>query len=200
MKRFNHYFRDVSKLTHIDIYLVCQLFNVDDSSGCLQHAIKKLLAAGSRGHKDLLTDLNEAVVSIQRKIDILTDGNHHGDKTQGDDIRQAEFDFYKESPNVLRTHRRRDSITIDYLKSKISYDSKQGIAFYVGNPTSQKSYIANSNNLEISKTIEIDGKKYDTLRMLYFYVKGYFPDKQLKLKGNTQTVGRYAINNIVEID
>ena len=33
-----------------------------------QHAIKKLLQPGDRGHKDKLTDLREALASIERAI------------------------------------------------------------------------------------------------------------------------------------
>ena len=33
-----------------------------------QHAIKKLLQPGERGHKDKLTDLREALASVERAI------------------------------------------------------------------------------------------------------------------------------------
>ena len=37
---------DVTTIQQLDIYDVCELFAIDDSSGALQHAIKKLLRAG----------------------------------------------------------------------------------------------------------------------------------------------------------
>lgn len=52
----------------IDIYDVLQAFNV--SNPATQHAIKKLLMPGTRGHKDTLQDLNEAHQSIARAIEL----------------------------------------------------------------------------------------------------------------------------------
>jgi len=64
-KKHNHYFKDVSHLYHIDVYRVLELYNVNDP--CFQHAIKKLLVAGGRGAgKDISTDIDEAIVSLQR--------------------------------------------------------------------------------------------------------------------------------------
>lgn len=71
-RKHSHYFKDVSQLTEVDVYRVCQLFNVDDPSGAIQHAIKKLLVAGGRGAgKDLRKDIQEAVDTLQRKLDLL---------------------------------------------------------------------------------------------------------------------------------
>ena len=57
--------------THIDIYDVLVAFEVCNPA--IQHAVKKLLAAGNRGHKDLLTDLQEAKWSIERAIQLEED-------------------------------------------------------------------------------------------------------------------------------
>jgi len=48
----------------IDVYDVLKAFDV--TCPATAHAIKKLLAAGERGHKDKQTDLDEAIQSIQR--------------------------------------------------------------------------------------------------------------------------------------
>ena len=64
----NTYKKDVSKLNEIDIYDVLVLYNV--TCPATQHAIKKLLAAGQRGVKDRLQDLNESKDSIIRAIEI----------------------------------------------------------------------------------------------------------------------------------
>ena len=52
----------------IDVYDVLIAFNVTNPA--TQHAIKKLLMPGSRGHKNVLTDLEEAYNSIKRAIQI----------------------------------------------------------------------------------------------------------------------------------
>ena len=52
----------------IDVYDVLVAFNVTNPA--TQHAVKKLLMPGSRGHKNVLTDLEEAHNSIKRAIQI----------------------------------------------------------------------------------------------------------------------------------
>lgn len=60
----DHYFKNVSKLDEIDVYRVLELFDVDNP--CIQHAIKKLLCAGERGHKSTRDDVDEAILCLQR--------------------------------------------------------------------------------------------------------------------------------------
>lgn len=52
--------------TTVDVYRVLNAFDVHDAA--TQHAIKKLLAAGKRGHKDYVQDLKEANASIELAI------------------------------------------------------------------------------------------------------------------------------------
>ena len=52
----------------IDVYDVLMAFNVTNPA--TQHAIKKLLMPGNRGHKDKITDLKEAHQSIARAIEL----------------------------------------------------------------------------------------------------------------------------------
>ena len=72
--KHSHYHKDVSRYDTIDIYVICDLY-VDDNSGCIQHAVKKLLCGGKRGAKDEVKDLQEAMDTIQRKIEILQSMN-----------------------------------------------------------------------------------------------------------------------------
>jgi len=53
-----------------DVYDVLRAFEV--TSPAIQHAVKKLLMPGVRGHKDQLQDVQEAAQSIQREIEYLT--------------------------------------------------------------------------------------------------------------------------------
>jgi len=67
--KHSHYFKDVRGLNYIDVYRVLSLFNV--TSPCLQHAIKKLLVAGGRGAgKDVSQDVQEAIDSLVRWMDM----------------------------------------------------------------------------------------------------------------------------------
>ena len=68
MRQHNHYFKDVRGLSEIDVYRVLSLYEV--THPCIQHAIKKLLCAGIRGAKDQQKDWQEAVVSIQRALEM----------------------------------------------------------------------------------------------------------------------------------
>ena len=61
----NKYQRQVPSTT-IDVYDVLKAWGV--TCPATQHAIKKLLQPGDRGHKDKLTDLREALESIERAV------------------------------------------------------------------------------------------------------------------------------------
>ena len=62
--KYPHYFKPVGHLETIDVYRVLDLFHVADP--CLQHAVKKLLVAGGRGHKDAEKDVAEAIDALER--------------------------------------------------------------------------------------------------------------------------------------
>lgn len=68
--KHSHYHKDVSQYDTIDVYAVCKIFDVQDTSGCLQHAIKKLLVTGKRGHKDRQTDIQNAIDTLTRLIEL----------------------------------------------------------------------------------------------------------------------------------
>lgn len=51
----------------VDVYAVLEAFAT--GSPAIDHAVKKLLCAGTRGAKSLTTDLAEAIVSIQRALE-----------------------------------------------------------------------------------------------------------------------------------
>jgi hypothetical protein len=57
----------------IDIYDVLIAFEV--SNPAVQHAIKKLLMPGDRGYKTKIQDLEEAMFSIKRAIEIEKEEN-----------------------------------------------------------------------------------------------------------------------------
>lgn len=67
--KHSHYYKDVTSLQFIDVYKVCDLFQIQDASGALQHAIKKLLCAGQRGTKDKFRDVQEAVDTLNRFLE-----------------------------------------------------------------------------------------------------------------------------------
>lgn len=53
----------------IDVYDVIDAFNVTD--GALQHALKKILALGNRGHKDEAQDRKDILESVVRSNEIF---------------------------------------------------------------------------------------------------------------------------------
>lgn len=69
----NPYIVDVSKYNKLDIYRILKLYNVCDP--CLQHCIKKLLCAGKRGVKNQTQDINEAMQSLQRFLEMQGEDN-----------------------------------------------------------------------------------------------------------------------------
>lgn len=70
-KKHSHYYKNVAHLESIDVYRVLQLFGVTDP--CLQHAVKKLLCAGVRGVKDQNKDIQEAIDSLQRALEMCNE-------------------------------------------------------------------------------------------------------------------------------
>ena len=70
----NPYIVDISKYNKLDIYRILKLYEVSDP--CLQHAIKKLLCAGKRGGaKNFLQDVNEAILSLKRLLEMQGEDN-----------------------------------------------------------------------------------------------------------------------------
>ena len=67
----DHYFKDVTHLKTIDVYRVLDLFGV--SNPCVQHAVKKLLCSGQRGVKDTRQDVQEAITSLVRCLEMQTE-------------------------------------------------------------------------------------------------------------------------------
>lgn len=55
----------------IDVYQVLVAFGV--TCPATGHAVKKLLMAGKRGHKDRVTDLQEAAEAVGRAVELATD-------------------------------------------------------------------------------------------------------------------------------
>lgn len=71
--RYPQYFKDVSELDEIDVYQVHALFNVQDPSGCIHHASKKLLLGGVRtGGKPYFKDIKEARDTLTRWLHIYS--------------------------------------------------------------------------------------------------------------------------------
>lgn len=69
--KYPKYYKAVGNLKEIDVYQVHQLFNIQDPSGCIQHASKKLLLSGVRtGGKSALDDIKEARDTLTRYIEI----------------------------------------------------------------------------------------------------------------------------------
>jgi hypothetical protein len=64
----NHYFIDVSNVDEVDFYEIAKRYNVTDPA--IQHILKKCLAIGNRGHKDLETDLMDILKTAKRALRI----------------------------------------------------------------------------------------------------------------------------------
>lgn len=71
--KYEHYFKDVSHLKKIDVYRVIDLWEITDPA--LQHALKKVLAAGKRGAKNQMQDVAEAIDSLVRFQDMQVENS-----------------------------------------------------------------------------------------------------------------------------
>lgn len=70
----NKYRREITGLdgtkTIIDVYRVLDAFKTECAA--TDHAVKKMLCAGLRGHKDKVTDYDNAIESLIAARDLLT--------------------------------------------------------------------------------------------------------------------------------
>lgn len=70
-QKYPQYFKSVDGFNEIDVYTVHHLFEIDDPSGCIQHASKKLLLSGVRtGGKSQYKDIKEARDTLTRWLQI----------------------------------------------------------------------------------------------------------------------------------
>ena len=68
------YYKDFSGVDEADVYLVHDRFKIEDHSGCLHHASKKLLLSGVRtGGKSKYDDVREARDTLNRWLEINKD-------------------------------------------------------------------------------------------------------------------------------
>lgn len=67
-KLCNKYMREVKPGVWVDVYDVLRAWEVTDP--CLQHLLKKALAGGQRGHKDLAEDLKDILASAKRAVEM----------------------------------------------------------------------------------------------------------------------------------
>lgn len=66
-RKHAHYFKEVPT-TEIDVYAVLHAFEV--THPCLQHALKKILVAGKRGSKSFQQDVQEAIDTLERGLEM----------------------------------------------------------------------------------------------------------------------------------
>jgi hypothetical protein len=59
---------------YIDVYRIIDLYELHDP--CFQHALKKILVPGARGHKDLTKDINDIIDTMQRKLEMMAENEN----------------------------------------------------------------------------------------------------------------------------
>lgn len=68
------YYKDFTGVDVADVYLVHDRFKIEDPSGCIHHASKKLLLSGVRtGGKSKYDDVREARDTLNRWLEINKD-------------------------------------------------------------------------------------------------------------------------------
>lgn len=70
--KYPKYYKEIpAGVTELDIYMLCHIFQVQDYSGALHHAIKKILLPGVRtGGKTRRDDIKEARDTLTRWLEI----------------------------------------------------------------------------------------------------------------------------------
>ena len=65
------YHREIKPNVWVDVYDVLDAFDPDNRNAADDHAIKKMLLPGKRGHKDGIKDRKEAIQAIERSVQII---------------------------------------------------------------------------------------------------------------------------------
>lgn len=75
-KKYPKYYKSTEGMNEIDVYAVHKLFNIQDPSGAIQHASKKLLLSGARtGNKSAYKDIEEARDTLTRWLQLHQEEN-----------------------------------------------------------------------------------------------------------------------------
>jgi hypothetical protein len=70
VRKHNHYFRPCP-YDNIDVYRIIDIFEI--TCPAAQHVLKKVIATGKRGHKDVKRDWEDIIDSAQRKLEMLAE-------------------------------------------------------------------------------------------------------------------------------
>lgn len=69
--KYPQYYKSTQGMTELDVYAVHKLFDIQDPSGAIQHASKKLLLSGVRtGNKSKFKDITEARDTLNRWLEL----------------------------------------------------------------------------------------------------------------------------------
>lgn len=71
-QRYPKYYKPIPEgVKELDVYGVCAMFPVQDDTGCINHARKKLLVPGTRtGGKNMYNDIKEARDTLNRWLEL----------------------------------------------------------------------------------------------------------------------------------
>jgi len=101
------YNRNLKGVT-VDVYDVLKAFNV--TCPAMQHALKKMLCSGLRGHKDTKQDKLEAIQSIERSIEL--------DNVSEETVEQHLFDYTNWVTSAHTDPVGYNQAVLDYFKAK----------------------------------------------------------------------------------
>lgn len=108
--KHSHYYKTLPCLT-VDVYRVLHAFEVTDP--CLQHAAKKIMCAGGRGAKDAKKDVEEAIDSLVRWLEMRREES--GENLQGNNL----------SVSICDTMNLADSFLKDIRATELAYAENQ---------------------------------------------------------------------------
>lgn len=95
--KYGHYLKEC-KFEKIDIYRILEMYNV--TSPAIQHSVKKLLVAGGRGAKDAKKDVEEAIDSLVRWLEMRREES--GENLQGNDLKVSICDTMNLADSFLK--------------------------------------------------------------------------------------------------
>jgi hypothetical protein len=142
MSKYKHYYKTLPCL-NVDVYRVLLAFEVTDP--CLQHAAKKILCAGGRGAKDAKKDVEEAIDSLVRWLEMRRE---EGENMQGNNLKVSICDSLNLAESFLYDMRQTELAYGETLKENWSESDENRMRVVISNGNDGEVYKVNDGWIE----------------------------------------------------
>lgn len=170
---FPHYFKATEHLDEVDVYQVLKLFDPQDPSTALGHAVKKILLPGSRGSKGRKQDIEEAIASLQRYLDI-----NYGDSSRASHEMKAELvREYEDLRANIPSLRGEQDLRAGIAGLKTPDDQPQTLREFLAHPANENALKTMDSETPVTDKVrkQIQDGLIELQQLAYKYFKSTYP-------------------------